>query len=93
MKGHGFTLQAAVNDIRRGIQSEVGKFIDAYKSLIAHTCDNEDAVTVANAMRDCIAGFIHWIYEGERYFGKRHEEVATFGWVFMGTDGDQVDMS
>lgn len=82
-----------MNDIRRSIQSEVGKFIHDYNSLTARTCENEDAVTVANAMRDCIAGFIHWIYEGERYFGKRHEEVAKFGWIFTDTGGNEVDVS
>ncbi|KAF9653590.1 hypothetical protein BDM02DRAFT_3182601 [Thelephora ganbajun] len=98
IKGRGFILQAAVNDTRRSIQSEVGKFVHNYKSLTAHTCDNEDAVTVANAMRDCIAGFIHWIYESERYFGKRYEEVSKFGWVFTGisgtsTGGNEMDIS
>ena len=98
LKGRGLTLQAAANGIRQNIQSEVGKFIHGYKSLTAHTDDNEDVAMVANAMRDCIAGFIHWIYEGERYFGKRYEEVAKFGWVFMdtsgtGTNGNEVDVS
>jgi len=87
LKGRGLTLQAAVSDIRRDIQSEVGKFIRNHKSLTTGTCDNGDAVTVANSMRDCIAGFIHWLYEGERYFGKRYEEVAKFGWVFTDTNG------
>ena len=32
-------------------------------------------------------------YEGERYFGKRYEEVAKFGWVFMDTDSNEVDVS
>jgi hypothetical protein len=86
-------LQAAVNDIRLSIQSEVGKFTHDYKTLTARTCNTEDAVTVANAMRDCIAGFIHWIYESEHYFGKRHEEVANFGWIFMDTSGNEVDVS
>lgn len=87
-----------MNDIRRNIQSEVGRFIHDHKSLTTHTCDNEDAVVVANVMRDCIAGFIHWVYEGERYFGKRHEEVAKFGWIFTDTgdattDGNEIDVS
>lgn len=69
-----------------------------YKSLTVRTCENEGAVTVAGAMRDCITGFIHWIYEGERYFGKRHGEVAKFGWIFTetsdtGTGGNEVDVS
>lgn len=93
IEGWGFTLQAAVNDVRWRIQSEVGKFIHDYKSLTARTYDNKDTVTVANAMRDCVVGFIHWIYEGERYFGKRHEEVAEFGWIFTDAGGNEVDVS
>lgn len=69
--------------VQQNLQSEVEKFIHCYKSLSARTCDSGDAVTVAGAMRDCIIGFVHWIYEGERYFGKQYEEVAKFGWVFM----------
>lgn len=80
-----------MNDTRQNLRSEVGKFIDCYKSLTARTCDNEDAVTVAGAMRDCITGFIHWMYEGERYFGKQYEEVAKFGWVFIDTGGTSTD--
>jgi len=96
LNGRGLTLQAAVGDIRRDIQSEVGKFIRDYKLLTVGAGDNEDVVTVVNAMRNCIAGFVHWIYEGERYFGKRYEEVAKFGWVFTdasgtGTGGNGVD--
>lgn len=91
-------MQAAVNDTRRSIQSEAEKFIHDYKSLTATARGNEDAVMVANAMQDCISGFIHWIYEGERYFGQRYEEVAKFGWIFTdtsgaSTDGNEVDIS
>lgn len=76
-----------MNEIRQSIESEVGKFVHVYKLSAGQTCDNGDAVAVAGAMRDCIAGFIHWVYEGERYFGKQYEEVAKFGWVFMGIGG------
>lgn len=82
-----------MNDIGQTIQSEVERFTHDYKSLTTSTCDNEDAITVANAMRDCIAGFVHWIYEGKRYFGTRHEEVSKFGWVFTGAGGNEVDAS
>ena len=81
-----------MNDIRRNVQSEVGKFLHEYGSLTARTDDDEDVVMVAHTMRDCISGFIHWIYEGERYFGKRYEEVATFGWVFTDVGVDGVDV-
>lgn len=94
----GFTLQAAVNDIRRRLQSEAGKFARDYHCLTARACDNKDAVMIAGAMRDCITGFIHWLYEGERYFGKQYEVVAKFGWVFMDTgdtsaEGDEAHIS
>lgn len=97
MEGRGLTLQAAVNDIRQCLQTEVGNFVRDRGSLNARICDNEDAATVADAMRDCITGFIHWLYEGERYFGKHYEEVAKFGWVFMdtggaSTTGDEADV-
>lgn len=80
-----------MNNIRQNLQSEVEKFAREYKSLVAQTPDNKDSATVAGAMRNCVAGFIHWVYESERYFGKRNEEVAKFGWVFMDTDSTSAD--
>lgn len=82
-----------MNDVRQNIHSEVGKFVHNYKSLTVHAGDGEDVIVVANAMRDCVTGFIHWIYEGERYFGKRYEEVAKFGWVFTDTGAHEVGTS
>jgi hypothetical protein len=82
-----------VNDVGQTIQSEVKRFTHDYKSLTAHMCDNEDAITVANAMQTCIVGFVHWIYEGKRYFGTRHEEVSKFGWIFADAGGNEVDAS
>lgn len=84
-------MQAAVNDIRQSLQSEVGKFVHDHEALTLRTCDDEDVLMVAGAMRDCITGFVYWIYEGERYFGKQCEEVAKFGWVFMDTGGTNAD--
>jgi hypothetical protein len=89
----GFTLQATVNDIRQSLQSEVGKFIHNYDSLAARTWNNGDVLAAADAMRDCIAGLIHWLYEGEHHFGKQYEEVAKFGWVFMDTGGTGTSSS
>jgi hypothetical protein len=87
LNGRGFTLQAAVNKVRQSLQSEVEKFVHSYKTLVGRTCDDKDLAAVANAMRDCVTGFMHWIYEGERYYGKQYEEVAKFGWIFMGSGG------
>jgi hypothetical protein len=35
------------------------------------------------ALKDCIAGNIHWLYETELFLGKKGSEVRTFGWVFV----------
>ena len=82
-----------MNDIGQTIRSEVERFTHDYQFLTARMCDDEDAITVANAMRYCIAGFVHWIYEGKHYFGTRHEEVSKFGWVFTDASGNEVDAS
>ncbi|EDR02543.1 uncharacterized protein LACBIDRAFT_309500 [Laccaria bicolor S238N-H82] len=34
-------------------------------------------------LRSLIAGTVNWVYETEIYFGKKGEEVRTFGWVFL----------
>jgi len=34
------------------------------------------------ALKDCIIGSTHWLYETELFFGKKGAEVRTFGWVF-----------
>jgi hypothetical protein len=34
-------------------------------------------------LRDCIAGSIHWAYDGETFFGGRGDDVRAFGWVFL----------
>jgi hypothetical protein len=35
------------------------------------------------SLRDCIAGFINWMYETEMFFGVNGSEVRSFGWVFL----------
>lgn len=42
-----------------------------------------DITSYAQALRDCVAGTINWVYETELYFGKKGEEIRTFGWVFL----------
>ena len=42
----------------------------------------EDVKRYIQALKDCIAGSIHWAYETELFFGKKGGEVRSFGWVF-----------
>jgi hypothetical protein len=42
-----------------------------------------DISSYVQALRDCIVGTINWAYETELYFGKKGEEIRTFGWIFL----------
>ncbi|KAF8057540.1 isoprenoid synthase domain-containing protein [Lyophyllum atratum] len=42
-----------------------------------------DLPSYVQTLRDCIVGTINWAYETELYFGKKGEEIRTFGWVFL----------
>jgi hypothetical protein len=42
----------------------------------------EDVKRYIQALKDCIAGSVHWVYETELFFGKKGGEVRSFGWVF-----------
>jgi hypothetical protein len=61
--------------------------------------DREDAflndiASYVQALRDCIVGTINWAYETELYFGKKGEEIRTFGWIFLDdslrTEGEEI---
>jgi hypothetical protein len=43
----------------------------------------KDLHSCIQALKDCIVGTINWVYETELYFGKKGEEIRTFGWVFL----------
>lgn len=42
----------------------------------------EEVKRYIQALKDCIAGSMYWIYETELFFGKKGGEVRSFGWVF-----------
>jgi hypothetical protein len=42
-----------------------------------------DVRLYVRSLRDCIAGFINWMYETEMFFGGNGSEVRSFGWVFL----------
>ncbi|KAF8063271.1 isoprenoid synthase domain-containing protein [Lyophyllum atratum] len=42
-----------------------------------------DLPSYVQTLRDCIVGTINWAYETELYFGRKGEEIRTFGWVFL----------
>ncbi|GLB42635.1 hypothetical protein LshimejAT787_1200840 [Lyophyllum shimeji] len=54
-----------------------------------------DLPSYVHTFRDCVVGTINWAYETELYFGKKGEEIRTFGWVFLNpqNDGDGEERS
>ncbi|KAG5637505.1 hypothetical protein H0H81_004331 [Sphagnurus paluster] len=42
-----------------------------------------DVSSYLQVLKDCIVGTINWAYETELYFGKKGEEIRSFGWVFL----------
>ena len=42
-----------------------------------------DLPSYVQSLRDCVVGTINWAYETELYFGKKGEEIRSFGWIFL----------
>ncbi|KAF9488046.1 hypothetical protein BDN71DRAFT_1457806 [Pleurotus eryngii] len=43
----------------------------------------DDMRSYVNGLRDCVVGYIHWLYETEIYFGQLGDEVRATGWTFL----------
>ncbi|KAG9225377.1 hypothetical protein PLEOSDRAFT_1069096 [Pleurotus ostreatus PC15] len=43
----------------------------------------DDVRSYVNGLRDCVVGYIHWLYETEIYFGQLGDEVRATGWTFL----------
>jgi malonyl CoA-acyl carrier protein transacylase len=61
---------------------------DEIKAQTADQRREEDVKRYIQALKDCIVGSVHWVYETELFFGKKGGEVRTFGWVFANTSGE-----
>ncbi|KAG6897855.1 hypothetical protein C0992_009992 [Termitomyces sp. T32_za158] len=55
---------------------------------LAHLGDLSSYVQI---LKDFIVGTINWAYETELYFGKKGEEIRTFGWVFLNSAADSQE--
>jgi hypothetical protein len=50
------------------------------------TVNNETLAAVQDyitRLKDYMVGTVNWLYETELYFGKKGNEIRTFGWVFI----------
>jgi hypothetical protein len=48
--------------------------------------ERKEVERYVRGLRSLIAGTVNWVYETEIYFGKKGEEVRTFGWVFLNSN-------
>ncbi|KAG6849298.1 hypothetical protein H0H93_009613 [Arthromyces matolae] len=51
-----------------------------------------DLPSYIQTLKDCIVGTINWAYETELYFGRKGEEIRTFGWVFLNSTVDSQEV-
>ncbi|KAF9467542.1 isoprenoid synthase domain-containing protein [Collybia nuda] len=52
-----------------------------------------DLHSCVQALKDCVVGTVNWVYETELYFGKKGEEIRTFGWVFLNPKTDERELT
>ncbi|KAG6916361.1 hypothetical protein DXG01_007197 [Tephrocybe rancida] len=52
-----------------------------------------DLPAYIQVLKDCIVGTINWAYETELYFGRKGEEIRTFGWVFLNSTADNQGLA
>lgn len=83
-----FDLQAqrrCGDDVREedpsGETIRVEKFV-AEEKTVAETA-NQDVRTYIVGLKDWIIGTAHWVYQTDRYFRGKGNNVKTVGWVFL----------
>jgi hypothetical protein len=82
------TAQAAVHRINRLIQQKLESFSHNIRPILSSP---EDTRTYAQGLQNWIVGYAHWIYETDRYFGDKIDEVKSLGWVFLRDKEDSPD--
>lgn len=75
-------LQTAVGQATEILRVQLQSFVSAANSSTKQTA-SQDEKRYIQGLRDCVAGWAHWVYETERYFQKNVEDVKEFGWVFL----------
>ena len=84
MKDRQCTLQSAIDVAESMFKEAVAGYIVAEEKLPSWTPEiDEDVQRYVQGLRECMIGFIHWLYETDRYFGDKKGDVRVFGWVFL----------
>lgn len=78
------TLQSAIDVAEVMFKDAVVKFLAAEHEIPSWSVEiDEEVGRYVQGLRECIIGFIHWLYETDRYFGDKKGDVREFGWVFL----------
>ncbi|OBZ73339.1 Alpha-muurolene synthase [Grifola frondosa] len=75
------TAQGALQCAGRLVKGTVDNFL-ANERLVPPLGDklDEDVQAYVQGLRDLIVGLTHWLYETERFFGDRGDDVRASGW-------------
>ncbi|KNZ79049.1 Epi-isozizaene synthase [Termitomyces sp. J132] len=96
MTHKNLSLQGAVNLAGSMIKEMFDSFVEIEKALLglprsSQTIKSRDISSCVRTLKDYIVGTINWAYETELYFGKKGEEIRTFGWVFLNSATDSQE--
>ena len=80
------TLQTAMNRAGERVKALVTDFISQEKVVSATSWGpyvDRDVRMYVVGLRDWVIGTAHWVYQCDRYFQGKGENVKAFGWVFL----------
>lgn len=86
MAEHSITVQTAMSRAGDKVKTLAEDFLKAEKQLAAQSWGpyvDRDVRMYVVGLRDWIVGTAHWVYQCDRYFQGKGENVKAFGWVFL----------
>ncbi|GJE99678.1 terpenoid synthase [Phanerochaete sordida] len=83
---NGISLQAAMRRAGERVKELIAQFL-VHEATLAQCSwgpyTDRDVRVYVVGLRDGAVGTAHWVYECERYFMGKGEDVKAFGWVFL----------
>lgn len=80
------TLQTAMNRAGERVRALVADFLAQERDAVAASHGpyvDRDVRMYIVGLRDWVVGTAHWVYQCDRYFQGKGENVKAFGWVFL----------
>ena len=97
MTAENVSLQAAMHRAGERIKALAADFL-AQEAALANCAwgpyVERDVRVYVVGLRDCVVGTANWVYQCDRYFLGKGEDVKAFGWVFLlppKAEGEQED--